>query len=216
MRFGGDEDEDDDYYYGEEEEEDDDNVGPAATTTTTKTTSAAVTQGSFFVVEIAGRTHVPHSIFTFLFLVEAHLYDGTAFSSGEQDTEDGEGTFRLGRQPEFTTPSWVDKKIEAFGFGSFFSSSSTALGFLEESSSSLSSCESSSYYYSIGFQGLGPALEVFPPGFQQNEDGPTPSCFGRVVRGGDVLHQITNRVRTGEAVDVLEVRQLVFDDDGYQ
>jgi cyclophilin family peptidyl-prolyl cis-trans isomerase len=146
------------------------------------------TDSASFVVELPSRKQLPHSVFTFLSLVESNLFDGTAFLS----TNDS--IMNIGKNPE--SSALLDQKFKALGFGQ------SALSFIEDSSDFR--CES----FSVGFVGLGPALELF---LSDDYSSSNRSCFGIVVRGMQTLSRVETTVENGETVDIVEVRHLVLD-----
>jgi cyclophilin family peptidyl-prolyl cis-trans isomerase len=142
-----------------------------------------------FVVEIASRKQLPHAVYTFLSLVESNLLDGTSFFPTN------EGTIRIGAKKE--SASALDQKYKAFGY------EESVLTFIEESS--VFPCGP----YSMGFVGLGPALEVFTSEEASNSNR---VCFGRVVRGMQTLSRVEDSLGQGEGIDIVEIRHLLGDE----
>jgi cyclophilin family peptidyl-prolyl cis-trans isomerase len=157
---------------------------------------------SSFVVELPSRKELPHSVFTFLTLVEYSLYHGTAFIAvnNNNTTDDHESTTSMSigaKQPDSLSSAAVtlDQKFRALGFGN------TALSFLEESLDTFPCGQ-----HSVGFDGLGPTVEIFLS--DNNASGRT--CFGKIVRGMHTLSRVEAAVLEGQVVDIVKVQHLVM------
>lgn len=142
-----------------------------------------------FVVELPSRKQLPHSVLTFLSLVESNFYDGTTFLS----TPDR--VLLIDSKPG--SSALLENKLRTLGLGG-----DSALSFAEEASSFHCGI------HSVGFVGLGPALEVhLSDDFSRNRH----ACFGRIVRGLQILSRVEQVVGRGEFVDILGVRHLALD-----
>jgi cyclophilin family peptidyl-prolyl cis-trans isomerase len=141
-----------------------------------------------FVVEFPSRKELPHSVFTFMGLVESELYDGTSILSKR------DGAMRIGGNPQHEAR--LSQRYKALGYGE------SALSFVESSPSSLSSfpCRR----HSVGFLGRGPALEIHVSDRHVNDQDRT--CLGRVVQGIHVLERVEASMEKGEVVDIVQVR----------
>jgi hypothetical protein len=156
---------------------------------------------SSFVVELPSRKELPHSVFTFLTLVEYSLYHGTAFVANNNNSdnknvfdESTSTSMRIWTKP--STAVTLDQKFRALGFGN------TALSFWEESSEAFPCGK-----HSVGFDGLGPAVEIFLS--DNKASGRT--CFGKIVRfETNTLSRVEAAILEGQVVDIVKVQHLIL------
>jgi cyclophilin family peptidyl-prolyl cis-trans isomerase len=139
---------------------------------------------SFFVVEIASRKDFPHSVFTFLTLVESGMYVGTKIQPSAT------GELRIVGSDDDS----LDRKLRSLGL-----SSGSALSFFENSSTV--TCGPNSF----GFDNRGPALIFYPSSLEH--DPVTRTCFGQVVRGTDTLSTIQD-YRGEEPIQLSDITLL--------
>jgi cyclophilin family peptidyl-prolyl cis-trans isomerase len=142
------------------------------------------------VVEFPSRQELPHSVFTFIDLVESKLYDATSILSKE------DGAMRIGGSPQHTAR--LSQRYQALGYGK------SALSFIESSSSF--PCRR----HSVGFVGRGPALEIHISDRNINDQDRT--CLGRVVQGMDVLARVETSIEKKEVIDIVQVRHVQVHD----
>ncbi len=158
-------------------------LGPYYVQVTATTRGKPDSKAWSFVIELASRRDMPHSVYTFLSLVSYEMLDGTTFVSKDRKimslamTIDAEVSFNQKRQAV-----GMDESIIMF-----------------PEVSSRFPCQE----LSVGFQGLGPTLDFFlsAPGNDQ-------SCFGKVVRGGESAKLIRDLVFKGTAIDIVHVQHL--------
>jgi cyclophilin family peptidyl-prolyl cis-trans isomerase len=147
---------------------------------------------SFFVVELASRKQLPHTSFTFISLVESTFYDGTCFDSEQR------GTLYVGSSPQHC--QGLEQKLDPLGF-----TDGSALSFLEESP------EFPCGPYSLGFVDRGPGLHLSLQKEVRNDGRPEQNCFGRVVRGMELLSTVQSSLRdNGKPVEILKVERLAL------
>jgi hypothetical protein len=144
---------------------------------------------STFVVELPSRTRLPHSVFTFLSLIDKKLYNGFSVSS---------------------LSNHLSIELEAHSeVGSSLSNNYKSLGFDE---SALSFMETSSMFrcvqHSIGFVGYGPALRVVMASDGNTDTNEDNICFGRVVRGIKTLSLLQLELERGSSVHIVEAKYL--------
>ena len=143
-----------------------------------------------FVVELASRRDMPHSVFTFLSLVNYEMYDAATFLAPENKSDilslsttiDPEGTFQEKRR-------MVGMQESILMFPEI---------------SSRFPCED----YSVGFQELGPALEFYLSLSPGGEESSSSSCFGKIVRGAETLVSIQEALVNGKVVDITHIQLL--------
>lgn len=138
-----------------------------------------------FVVELASRMDMPHSVFTFLSLVSYEMFEGNTFLAPDREV------MTLTAKADFVEN--LNQKRRVLGM------QESILMFHEITTRF--PCED----LSVGFQGLGPALE-----FYLSESESDKSCFGKVVRGGESLKLIRDIANLGTAVDIVQVQHLVL------
>jgi cyclophilin family peptidyl-prolyl cis-trans isomerase len=143
-----------------------------------------------FVVEFPSRKELPHSVFTFIDLVESKLYDDTSILSK------GDGAMRIGASPQHM--SRLSQRYKALGYGK------SALSFIESSQSF--PCRR----HSVGFVGRGPGLEIHTSDHNVHDQDRT--CLGRVVHGMNVLARVEALIEHGEVVDIAQVRHAQIPD----
>ena len=133
---------------------------------------------------MSSRAQLPHSVFTFLSLVESNLFDGFKISASEDS---------LQIEPDEESAAKIVNNFKAFGYGE------SALSFLE--TSAMFPC----VQHSIGFVGKGPKLRVV-----MSEDfGSDMFCFGKVVRGMKPLSLLRAELLKGSAgASVVEMKNL--------
>ena len=144
-----------------------------------------------FIVELPSLKELPHSVFTFLELVESSLYEGTSFLWNTDKVLRISGS-------ENRDGVRLAQRYKDLGFGD------SALVFAETSSAHR--CRR----HSMGFVARGPGLEIF-----LSEDSAADmdrACFGRVVRGVKTISRIEVAMGKGQAVDVVAVRHLHLDE----
>lgn len=148
-----------------------------------------------FVVELASRRDLPHSVFTFLSLVSYEMYDGTTFVAPEAASS---ANSILGLSLAMDAEVAFNQKRRAVGMQEYI------LMFPEISA--CFPCEE----YSVGFQGLGPSLELYlsPSDEEASRDGR--SCFGKIVRGVESIVAIQKSVSNGQAVDITHMQHLLL------
>lgn len=144
---------------------------------------------STFVVEVPSRSQLPHSVFTFLSLIDEKLYDGFAVSFQSNHL-----SFELGIQSEFG--SILSNKYKALGFHE------SALSFME--TSSMFRCVKNS----MGFAEFGPTLKVTTASNNKVDSIDDSVCFGRVVRGIKTLALMQLELERGSSVHVVEAKYL--------
>lgn len=143
-------------------------------------------EASAFVIELPTRKQMPHSVYTFLSMIEAGLYEETALVSPSK------GVLKILRPPP--SAAALRQKSKGLGFGD------APLTFEEDSR--IFPCGP----YSVGFVGLGPSLEIFVADFAAVENR---ICLGRVVRGMQALSRVLSA--NGELVAVSKTQVLSVD-----
>jgi cyclophilin family peptidyl-prolyl cis-trans isomerase len=146
----------------------------------------------FFVVEIASRKVFPHSVFTFLALVESQFYHGIDFAISE---EEDDSVLEIGTNDD----SFQQKKqkMDALGL-----SGGSALSFYETSSNYPCRAGSNSF----GFVERGPGLRLHLSSDNPPTNDGSRSCFGEVVRGQEVLQSIYETIQ--EAATVVRLNSV--------
>ena len=144
-------------------------------------------------MELPTRKQLPHSVFTFLSLVEAQFYDATTLVLVPGQSQI--------LQTQATSPDATTKKLKTLGLGGAPESSSTALSFEEYSSSY--PCDA----FSIAFHGLGPTMEILLSSEFSNEE---KGCFGQLVRGQKTMAKAHKAISSGGQVTITEARLLVL------
>jgi cyclophilin family peptidyl-prolyl cis-trans isomerase len=159
-----------------------------------------------FQVELFPLSELPHTIFTFLDMVDLRLFDGTAFVAAN-------GSRIEGGAPILTEQSSVKilERYSKYGYNH-----RSPLGFNEYSP------QYPHVAFTIGFKGrhpaAGPALainmmdnsEIRGPGDNRRGD----PCFGKIISGFDTLQRIqkapraADRYRLALNVQIVSVRQL--------
>lgn len=139
-----------------------------------------------FVVELASRMYMPHSVYTFLAWVEYQLYDGTKMI-GSNDHGVMVTTI-----PDSTLDTYMQKRrvLGMEGPALLFDEMSPQFPCIENS---------------IGFSGLGPELEIYIPGSSNERK----SCFGRIVHGVETLAPLFESISQGNGVQVVQVQHLI-------
>lgn len=149
------------------------------------------TENFFFVIEISSRKELPHSVYTFLTLVESNLYnDGAAFLSSSRD-----GYLQIGSNSNGAIGDGItlERKLNPMGM-----SDGTALSFEESSTSKNTNC--------VRFIDRGPRLNIFLPPVKDAD------CFGQVIRGQERLDDIRLLLlQNGKQVEILSVTHLRVD-----
>jgi cyclophilin family peptidyl-prolyl cis-trans isomerase len=155
-----------------------------------------------FVVEFPSLRELPHSVYTFLDLVEYKLYDGTAFLFSDN------GVLRIGGSPSASNSARLAQRYKTHGYDE------SALFFVEVSNT---------YYcrrHSVGFVGRGPGLALYLSSAAdytdrdsetQGREAPK-TCLGRVVRGMKTLSHVETAIDKGQVVDIVEVKHLKLDE----
>lgn len=151
----------------------------------------------FFVIEIPYRKELPHSIYTFLTLVESNLYNnGAAFLSAR------DGGFQIVSNSNDGVRGGgitLEHKLKPLGM-----SDGSALSFQETSISGSTQCGPNSF----GFAHRGPGLNLF---ISPNDDEDS-ECFGQVIRGQDSLDILrASLLESGSPVEILSVTHLRVD-----
>eukprot|EP00980_Cylindrotheca_fusiformis_P028074 scaffold22577_cov122-Cylindrotheca_fusiformis.AAC.53 len=144
---------------------------------------------SAFVVEIPSRLQLPHSVFTFLSLIDDKLYDGFSVSFRSNNL-----VFEL--DPKSEAGSMLINNYKARGFPE------AALSFIE--ASSMFRCKKNS----IGFIGHGPSLRVITAPADNGDNIYDNVCFGKVVRGTTTLSFLREEVERGSSIRVDEANYL--------
>jgi hypothetical protein len=133
-----------------------------------------------FMVEVSTRNSLPHSVFSFLTMVDFLVYDGIDFLSTKS-------VIHIGSNAE---------QLQAFGF-----TGNQALSLVEDSS------EAPCGAYSVGFVGMGPQLKIIMTSDSSKHG--SRACFGKVVaQGRQTLSRVQAAVRTGTNVEIMHVRQV--------
>ena len=140
-----------------------------------------------FVVELASRKILPHTVFTFLSLVEYQLYDGTILSL----RDDGSMVTSTGNEEHEYV---LKKKLKTLGMEEF-------ILMFRETSPQFPCGENS-----IGFDWLAPSMEIYLD--PRNESDEFKSCFGKVVRGFEALTAAKKSLSEGQQIDVVQARYL--------
>jgi cyclophilin family peptidyl-prolyl cis-trans isomerase len=143
------------------------------------------------VVEFPSRKELPHSVFTFITLIDSQLYDDTSILSKGVD-----GALRIGASPE--NMALLSQRYKALGYGK------SALSFIESSLSF--PCKR----HSVGFDGRGPAMKIHIS--DRNVDDQDRTCMGRVVQGMDVLARVETSIEKKQVVDIVKVRHVQVHD----
>ena len=154
----------------------------------------------FFVIEISSRKLLPHSVYTFLTLVESNLYnDGAAFLSTTRDGGLQIGSSRSPDDGAVDTIISLEQKLKPLGL-----TGGSSLSFVESSTSGNAlPCGE----FSFGFVHRGPGLNLFLSNTTDEID-----CFARVIRGQENLHQIQSLLlESGEPAEILSVNHLRVD-----
>lgn len=151
-----------------------------------------------FVVELATRKQLPHSVYTFLTLVESGTYNDAAFISYSHDQK------VLQISGENTSNRDLESHLHRLGFPNGVNG---VLAFLEESPSL--PCQANS----IGFVQRGPNLKLFlEDGAEWGADGAESTCFGRVVRGMEHMPEIKRHlVELQKRIGIQRVSYLTMD-----
>ena len=129
---------------------------------------------------------MPHSVYTFLSLVESKLFDGFSITSSSADS--------LQIEPNEKADSTTNNILRAYGYGE------SALTFME--SSSMFPCTE----YSVGFVGLGSKLRLS----MSEDDGSHDdmACFGSIVRGRSSLSLLQTELLKGSTATIVEMKYL--------
>jgi cyclophilin family peptidyl-prolyl cis-trans isomerase len=149
-----------------------------------------------FVVEFPSLRELPHSVYTFLDLIESKLYDGTAFLFSAN------GVLRIGGSPSASNSARLAQRYKTHGYDE------SALLFVEVSNT---------YYcrkHSVGFVGRGPGLALYLSSSDSETQGreAPKTCLGRVVRGMKTLSHVEAAIDKGQVVDIVEVKHLKLDE----
>jgi cyclophilin family peptidyl-prolyl cis-trans isomerase len=170
-------------------------MGPYYVQITAKTRGDKDDSAVSFVVELASRRDMPHSVFSFLSLVSYEMYDGTTTFVLPESDDSGIVGLSMTMDAEVA----FNQKRRAVGM------KESILMFPE--SSPRFPCEE----HSVGFQGLGLSLEFYlsSPGESSSKDEQS-SCFGKIVRGVEKLQFIQESVSNGIAVDITHMQHLLL------
>lgn len=139
-----------------------------------------------FVVEVASRMDMPHSVFGFLSLVSYEMYEGNTFLAQDRKI--------MTLSAKADAEEILNQKRRVLGM------QDSILMFHEITPRF--PCED----LTVGFQGLGPSLEFYLSA-SENDD---KSCFGKVVRGAESLKLIRDIATKGTAVDIVQVQHLAL------
>ena len=150
----------------------------------------------WFVVEISSKHDLPHSVYTFLAMMEAKLFDGTVFVSHYSSANTDHQVLRMERGKAKLT-----RRYKALGYDE------AALSFLETSDAF--PCQQ----YSMGFAGRGPALEFYMTDDDVGRNKSEQSCLGRVTRGMGALGKVQAAIREGKTIEIVQVRHLKMNDE---
>jgi hypothetical protein len=145
-----------------------------------------------FVVELASRRDMSHSVFTFLSLVSYEMYMGTTFVVQQESADSGVVGLSMTMDAEVA----FNERRRTVGM------EESILMFPEVSSRF--PCEE----HSVGFQGMGPLLEFYLASPGESNDGR--SCFGKIVRGVEKLQSIQESVSNGAAMDITHMQHLLL------
>ena len=145
-----------------------------------------------FVVELPSLWELPHSVHTFLELVESKLYDGSTIASSSNNS-----ILSIGGNTNASTK--LERQFKKYGYHD------DSVLYFEESSMTYPCLTK----HSIGFTDHGPGLDIYMAdnAVSGNE---AKTCLGRVVRGMKTLGRIETVTKTagGQTVDIMEVKYL--------
>lgn len=142
-----------------------------------------------FVIELASRKYLPHSVFTFLTLIKYQFFNGFLLVGGDSSSM----TMR-------STPSLEEALSQT---RKVLGMQDTILMFGEAAPQFL--CGPNA----IGFDGLGPSLQLHTAA--SGNEGHSASCFGSVVRGEESFAAIAQAVAGGKTVEIIQMDHLVLE-----
>lgn len=136
-----------------------------------------------FIIELASRRDMPHTVYTFVSLVNYGMLNNSAMATA------GDGTLRVavdGDSDTFAT------KRQAVGWAEL------PIIMFEEASPAFP-CEEGS----VKFDSAGPSLMLFLSSSQE-----AASCFGKIVKGVENVHVMQERLSSGNAIENIQFELL--------
>lgn len=144
-----------------------------------------------FVIEVASRKYLPHSVFTFLTLVKYQFYNGFQVTA----TPRGEDTI-------MTAQASPERKEAATQIRKVLGMEDTILMFEEKSTRFR--CKKDS----VGFDDMGSSLNWHPSAPHQRS---SVACLGTVIRGTEAFAAVGAAVAAGKQIEIVQMDHLILE-----